>query len=223
MAIDHVGCVLFPYQVGFRIVGRLAFPIYVWLLVIGFLHTSNLAKYMGRMAIFALLSEIPFDLAFFGRPDFQGQNVFFTLFGCLVMLRLFHRALQSQILPAAARYMLAAAVVFAFALLSLWLHVDYEFCSPFLAAGFYLCATGKQRTLLPAFSAFLLSLLIGKLICGYPVGPAVDTAVLEAFCLPSAWLIARTSGPRRIKKGKYFFYLFYPIHLLALYFVMTIL
>ena len=64
-----------------RMIGRIAFPIFCYVLVEGFLHTKNLKKYLLRLAAFALISEIPFDLALYQTPfHFGHQNVMFTMF-----------------------------------------------------------------------------------------------------------------------------------------------
>ena len=87
MLIDHVGAVLLPQYPILRIIGRIAFPIFCFLLVEGFMHTHDVIRYMTRIGLFALISEIPFDLLFYGRIlDGTHQNVFFTLFIGLVML-----------------------------------------------------------------------------------------------------------------------------------------
>ncbi|HBW13263.1 MAG TPA: TraX protein [Proteiniclasticum sp.] len=80
MIIDHTGAIFFSGQDLYRIIGRLAFPIYCFLLVEGFFHTKSREKYAARLFIFALISELPFDYAFFGGLNGSHQNIFFTLF-----------------------------------------------------------------------------------------------------------------------------------------------
>ena len=89
MSIDHTGAVLMPDCIWLRIIGRLAFPIYCFLLVQGFRNTSNIKKYIGRLALFAVVSEIPFNLAFYGTIIAEEfRNVFFTLLLGLLLLNL---------------------------------------------------------------------------------------------------------------------------------------
>ena len=91
MVIDHIGMIFIPrdmllYDV-FRGVGRLAFPIFAFLLVEGFLHTKNIKKYILRMLFFAAISEIPFDSFTSNRIINMGhQNVIVLLALGLVML-----------------------------------------------------------------------------------------------------------------------------------------
>ncbi len=88
MIIDHYGAI-FQSDVGiYRIIGRIAFPIYAFLLVEGYTHTKNVKKYASRLLLFAIVSEWPFDLAFYGKLGFTHQNIFFTLFIGLVLMHL---------------------------------------------------------------------------------------------------------------------------------------
>lgn len=70
-----------------RIIGRIAFPIYCFQLVEGFHHTRDLKKYVRRLAVGLVLSELPFDLAFSGGIDWTGSSVMVTLLlGVLMMV-----------------------------------------------------------------------------------------------------------------------------------------
>lgn len=87
MVVDHVGVVLLPQLWLLRCVGRLAFPIYAFFLAQGFRYTKSRARYLARLAGFALLSEIPFDYMVYGQAFvWQGQNVMFTLALALLAL-----------------------------------------------------------------------------------------------------------------------------------------
>src|SRR6266480_5550777 len=81
MIIDHMGLFFFPQFFFLRLIGRLAFPLFAWLIANGAYHTHDINKYLQRLYFFALISQIPFLLA--NRlidPHFAELNVFCTLF-----------------------------------------------------------------------------------------------------------------------------------------------
>ncbi|MNB65911.1 TraX protein [compost metagenome] len=75
MLIDHIGYIFFPQEMGWRYIGRIAFPIYCYTLVQGHLHTSSHRRYCLRLLVIALLAQLPFNLALHA----GGLNVVFTL------------------------------------------------------------------------------------------------------------------------------------------------
>lgn len=91
MLVDHVGMAVFPQYRCMRIIGRLAFPLYCFLLTEGAVYTRNWLAYAGRLFLFALLAEVPFDLAVARTPLYFGaQNVFWTLGIGLIVIRLWY-------------------------------------------------------------------------------------------------------------------------------------
>ncbi|MGN0349895.1 MAG: TraX family protein [Roseburia sp.] len=181
-----------------RTIGRIAFPIFCFLLVEGFLYTRSRKKYALRLGVFVLLSEIPFDLLFENRVvDVQGQNIFFTLLiGFLVMClcaRLEERFEGNVVLRTGACVPVACVGM----LLANVLHTDYGAKGVFCIMVLYVFR--KNRLISIAASA--LSFVWW------------ESAALLAF-LP----IALYNG-KRGSQIKYFFYAFYPLHLLLLYMI----
>src|SRR3989344_960795 len=81
MVIDHVGLYFFPDLLILRIIGRLSFPLFAWLIANGVHYSHNAKAYLTRIFLFALLSQLPYLLV--NRqidPRFAGLNIFFTLF-----------------------------------------------------------------------------------------------------------------------------------------------
>lgn len=191
MALDHTGAVLYPSQIWLRCLGRIAFPIFCFLIVEGFFHTHDVRRYMGRLGIFALISEIPYDLAFRGVPlEYAHQNVFFTLLIGIGMMVLLERNREWPV----------KAVIL---LLAMWLAVlirsDYNFRGVLLIFVFYIFH--ESRWLAVTAGGFWNFLYQG---------------VIQKYGVLSVLPLALYNGERG-RKMKYFFYIFYPAHLLLLY------
>jgi len=210
MLIDHIGAVLLSpdmqiYWV-FRGIGRLAFPIFVFLLVEGFYHTKDVKKYLIRMGVFALISEIPFDLAFYNIKSMKSilihQNVFFTLFLGLLLITIMskiEKKFEKQIIVS---NVLDALVVMAIGAIAFLLKTDYDIIGILMIVAFYLY---RGNRMLLTLSLFVITGFLGN-------------DMFLALATISMIFIGLYNG----KKGrnvKYLFYIFYPAHLLCLYFI----
>lgn len=174
-----------------RGIGRAAFPIFCFLLVEGAVHTRSPRKYLLRLTSFALISEIPFDLALHNQPFYWGtQNVFFTLLAGLLVIQAFQRSPGQEW-----RGMLALAVLGAAAELC---GTDYGAIGVAVIAVMYLL---RERF----WAASVLSLILLVLL-----------ARIEIFSIPAFLILALYNG-KRGRQPKYFFYVFYPVHLLILW------
>ena len=199
MLCDHIACVLLKGEQWsglyrcMRMIGRVSFPIFCFVLVLGFLSTSDIKKYISRLFLFAVLSEIPFDLAFSGQLFvWGGQNVMFTLLlGLLVLTGI--RQFQ-------ARVWLQGLVCFGGCFAAYILNTDYSYFGVVLILIFYLFRDNTVSRYLWA------SLLI------------FSEGGMEVYAILGL-LVCYYYQPQKREPGlpKYFFYLFYPVHLLVLW------
>lgn len=176
----------------FIMIGRLAFPVFCFLLVEGFIHTSNTKKYLIRLFLFALVSEIPYDLAFSHQLiDLQNQNVFFTLLIGLLVIIALEKLRDHSIKNGVLSVIVVGTGIFS----AEWLQTDYG---------------GWIGILLIVVLYLFRELLLLKCILGAMVLLQNSWFGLIAF-IP----IYFYNGTRG-KQWKYFFYWFYPVHLLIL-------
>lgn len=189
-----------------RLIGRIAFPIFCFLLVEGFLKTSNLFKYATRLLVFSLISEIPFDMAFHGHVlEFSSQNVFFTLFIGLATITAIERFLDFMNAHASERvkFTLTGIPVLLISMVGIFisfaLSTDYSGIGVLLIIIFYL----SQKK-------------VSKLWASLGVASALTLwNAVEVTAFVSVPLISKYNGKRGISL-KYIFYVFYPAHLLIL-------
>lgn len=187
-----------------RGIGRIAFPIFCFLLTEGFFHTRDRKKYALRLGAFALISEVPFDLLFNGQVLENGyQNVFFTLFIGFVTMTAMDAVRRTAgggavppgggaaVIPAAGQ---AVTAILGMAAAEI-LRTDYGALGVMSILVFYVFRKTRPAQIIAGCLAFVWW----------------EPPALLAF-LP----IALYNG-KRGRNIKYFFYLFYPVHLLLLY------
>ena len=196
---------LYGIYMAMRVIGRFAFPIYCFLLVEGFQRTHDVKKYLGRMFLFALLSEVPFDLALSGKAWYPAyQNVFFTLLlGLLTIagLRLVEqRFAGTETGKKILRVVFEVVVILVGCALALILKTDYDFKGIMAIVVLYLFRNRKKAQIWAGVIVFLLM-------------DGLEMIAALSFIL--IWFYNGTRG----RQDKYFFYFFYPVHLLLLWLV----
>lgn len=202
MLTDHIGHVFFPGVLWLRCVGRLAFPIFCFLIVEGFLHTKDLKAYMWRLFAFAIISEFPFDIAFYGKTfDIEHQNVFFTmLFGLMAISLMSLVCLENKILECILRLLIAVP----FAATAQLIHCDYRWVGVSMIAVMYVFHDLK------AVMAVCVAILMLP----------VFTNEIKYMGLPSLIFMNMYNGRRGYEKGafgkviQWSFYILYPAHLI---------
>lgn len=202
-----------------RLVGRIAFPLFAFLLFEGFMHTSDYKRYLLRVGICALVAEIPFNLIVTNAAALYGwenvsvslffpryQNTVFTLFLGLLMLYGMKRVeATDDITPKVAFKQWLGQLLFVLAacVISVYARLDYSYIGILFLAMLYFFRNNKKM----------------QIIFGCIVFLSTNIAALLAF-VP----IAMYNGHIiRSKKFKYFFYIFYPAHLLVLYLISLVL
>ena len=189
MIIDHTGATLFPEHMIFRIIGRLAFPIYCFLLVEGAVYTKNKRGYLIRLLAFAVISEIPFDLMVSNQIwNWGAQNVFFTL--SIGLLAVYALQKNKPLYSAAALVLIFVAE---------FLTTDYGAVGILFIIIFY---AFREKLLVKGIAFGVADIFLYGGVQSYAV-----LALVPIYCY----------NGKRGRKMKYFFYAMYPIHLLILY------
>ena len=197
MTLDHIGVQMFPGALWLRIIGRLAFPIYAYMIAEGCAHTRNRRKYLLQMAGLALLCQLVY---FFAMGSlFQCILVTFTLSILLIY------AYDTGSRPLTALALLGVAFV-TVALPRLLpgtdFAIDYGFFGVLVPVAAYLGKTHREKLLFTAGALVALAWSVGD---------------IQWYSLAALLPLALYGGQRGKRRMKWLFYLYYPLHLAAIY------
>ncbi len=215
MLCDHLWATIIPGNDWLTWVGRLAYPVFAFLLAEGFRHTGNFKKYWGRMALFAVLSEVPFDLMGYAMPLFPfHQNVLWTFCIALLTMKGLEK-LKAKSRPWLAVPLMAGLVLIGY-LAGLLFMVDYGGWGVGMVLVFYfLPGTNWLQKLGQLVCLYLINWeFMGSqmVLLGNFEFPVQGLALLA---LPFIWLYKGSQGPRN-PITKWVGYWFYPVHALIL-------
>lgn len=184
----------------FRLIGRLSYPLYVFLLVEGFTHTRSVKKYALNMLIFAFLSQIPYSLATRGvLLRFDKWNIFITLL--MGLLCIWCISIFAEKRDGVGRIVFTAIPIIAIAIISYFIPAEY---------GIY-----------GVMAIVIMYILRHKRITGYGIGVLALTIynISEVTAFVTISVVSMYNGKRGMKINKYFFYFFYPLHVAIIYLV----
>lgn len=196
MLVDHCAYFLMDgntltYE-AMRCVGRIAFPVFAFLIAEGFTHTRNRKKYFGQLLAFAVVSEIPWHLL--NGAD-GTHNVMFTLALGVAALAVFEKLKTDSAV--------CICTILLIAWFATWSGVDYEWRGILVIVIFHLSGTGK--------ASFPFGRMV-QLLCAFPLMMHYGIIGVMLACM----VIFLYDGTRGFVKGKvwkYVFYAFYPLHL----------
>lgn len=232
MLLDHIGALFLPYgsplYLALRLAGRLAFPVFAWFVAEGCHRTGNGKNYLIRLGLFALVAEGPYLLVFHDGGGWA--SVLVTFFLAAGSMMLFERLRRTLPLPTALLPLLGAMVLAEF------LGADYGFPGVLLVAGLYLLGENRRKKLLflglwcaffylvwqPAagllawLPAGLLTPRFGEIVSCYLLRNLLLQIGYTLAAYLSLPLLARYNGARGAGH-RWFFYWFYPLHLLLLF------
>ena len=206
MLFDHIGDAILGKFSFLNLIGRIAFPIFAFQSVQGYIYTKNFKKHIMKLFIFACISQIPFMLFLSTFTNTFSLNVFFTFFLGLLTLFVYDKCKNK---------ILGIIFVAIFSIIGELLHVDYGAFGILLIFTFYFFK--DKKILMIISSIFLCFANYIPNIIKYPslYSHYLYCSLFTSLSLAFIYFYNKKEGP----KLKYFFYIFYPLHLLILYII----
>ncbi|MBA3695461.1 MAG: hypothetical protein H0W85_01530 [Methylotenera sp.] len=205
MTIDHVGALLYPDNIWFRLIGRLTIPIITFLVVEGYHHTANIKRYMFRIFCFALVAQPIYLLAFS-----DGLNVLFDLLVGLSVILIIDKFKLGWL-----QYLLLGFV----GLTAIAISLDWWHLAILMIFIFHQLRGNFKGIALAITALFIANFLIFGIIANITRNESLQiTHTINLACIAALPLLYIYNGSRGADY-RYFFYVYYPAHLLTIYLI----
>ena len=225
MLIDHVGILLSPIlpppvYYAFRAIGRIAFPIFAFFIAEGFYYTHNKTKYFSRLAIFAIISELPYFLFLGGNQNLIYVNVLFTFLIAMLLMALYDKLYRENNYANKINFfiLLFLVLIIIFILPMVNIALDYGMFGVMLTLMFYIFKNKRGYAII-SFVTLLLIKFTFDILSANIITFNSFILLFEVLTIP---LILLYNGKKGKLNTKWLFYWFYPLHLLMLYIIKII-
>ena len=209
MLIDHIGWIFYPNIVIFRIIGRLAFPIYAFSIADGVKHTRNRKKYILNILIFAIISQVPYYLL---TKKLFRLNILFSFLISLLLITYIEKLRKNEsIIYKICLFVVAISLIILTLLAWFFDILPYGMLGIVLVLAFYFIKDEMLRNILAVCILFGMS-VVNCLKFGWNF-----TNISQAFSIISILIICFYNNKKGKINLKYLFYFFYPVHLLIIY------
>ena len=205
MLLDHLSYSIYGHFSWLNYLGRLAFPIFAFQITEGYMHTKDLKKYFLRIGLFALISQIPYLLFISTFTSEFSLNIFFTLFAGLLAITIFDKFKNKYL------GFICAIII---GIISEFLHFDYGWFGILIIFIFYIFKNNQINMLITFLLAVSLKYIILLIRNDFYFAYYI-LALFTSLSIIPILLYNKKQG----KNIKYFFYIFYPVHLILLYLI----
>lgn len=219
MIFDHIGFVLFPDQIIFRLLGRLSFPLFAYQMAVGFSHTKNKKNHIIKLLIFAIFCQIPFSLATHLYSTTNSLNIIFTFVIALLIIYtlenfpfLHYDSNLKKYNFTTKNFLISLLISGLLLFIGILVKTDYEWYGILLTVSFYFTLKKKILSLILFFLLVNLNFIINKTVF----------SLLSYVSLFDCIFILLFNGKKGYKSST-LFYILYFIHLFPILLIKSIL
>ena len=216
MFVDHLGFIIFPNAIFLRVIGRVAFPIFAFCVAEGLHYTKSRKKYVLTLLLFALISQIPYYFIF---NTFFKFNVLFTFLIAIIVIFLieqYSKSLkESKTFISIGYLLLLLIILFGLVIITPFRMLEYDIFGVATVMIFYFL---REKSLWK-YLLFALTMILLTLFGAYLSNEFIFATTYQFFSILAIIPLLLYNSSRGKLNLKYFFYIFYPTHLMLLWLI----
>ena len=216
MLLDHLGLIIFPNVIFLRVIGRIAFPIFAFCIAEGLYYTKSRKKYILTLLLFAIISQIPYYFIF---STFFKFNVLFTFLIAIlaiILIEQYSKSLKNSSVLVSTGYLIGLLfIIIGLTITTPFSFFEYDIFGVVTVMIFYFL---REKPLWK-YLLFTLTMILLTLFGAYLSNEFTFATTCQFFSILAIIPLMLYNSNRGKLNLKYFFYIFYPTHLILLWLI----